>query len=83
MSYTKLLYHIVYATKERRPFLAPSWRADMHDYLGGTVRGLKGNAVEIGGVENHVHLLTSGRSSSRTDLRGRITVAAQKAQYSV
>ena len=59
MSYTKLLYHIVYATKERRPFLAPSWRADMHDYLGGTVRGLKGNAVEIGGVENHVHLLTS------------------------
>ena len=55
----KLLYHIVYATKERRPYLAPSWRTDMHDYLGGTIRGLKGTAMEIGGIEDHVHLLTS------------------------
>lgn len=31
----------------------------MHDYLGGTIRGLKGTALEIGGVEDHVHLLTS------------------------
>jgi REP element-mobilizing transposase RayT len=59
MSFTKPLYHIVYATKERRPFLTQSWRADMYDYLGGTVRGLKGTALEIGGVEDHVHLLTS------------------------
>lgn len=58
MSFTKLLYHIVYATKERRPLITPSWRADMHDYLGGTVRGLKGSSVEVGGVEDHVHLLS-------------------------
>ena len=59
MSFTKLLYHIIYATKNRRPFLTPSWRTDMHDYLGGTIRGLKGTTLEIGGVEDHVHLLTS------------------------
>jgi putative transposase len=59
MSYTKLLYHIVYATKERRPYLSPSWRNDMHSYLGGTIRGLKGTSLEIGGVADHVHLLTS------------------------
>jgi REP element-mobilizing transposase RayT len=59
MSYTSLLYHIVYATKERRPFLDTSWRNDMHDYLGGTVRGLDGTSFEVGGVEDHVHLLAS------------------------
>lgn len=26
-------------------------------YLGGTVRGLRGTALEVGGVADHVHLL--------------------------
>jgi REP element-mobilizing transposase RayT len=57
MSYTNLLYHLVYATKERAPFITDDLRPRLHEYLGGTVRGLGGVALEINGVADHVHLL--------------------------
>jgi REP element-mobilizing transposase RayT len=56
-SYTNLLYHIVYSTKGRKPFLQGASLADMHRYLGGAVRGEKGIAIEIGGIADHVHML--------------------------
>ena len=34
-----------------------SWRSKMHEYLGGTVRGLGGIPECVGGVADHVHLL--------------------------
>ncbi len=57
MSYTNLLYHVVYATKERAPFITRAFRPDLHRYLGGTVRGLNGIPLEINGTSDHVHLL--------------------------
>ncbi|MDX6499376.1 MAG: REP-associated tyrosine transposase [Blastocatellia bacterium] len=57
MSYTNLLYHIVYATKERAPLITNPLRARLHEYLGGTVRGLGGTALEINGTNDHVHIL--------------------------
>src|SRR5258708_7978102 len=39
MSCTNLLYHIVYATKERAPLITKALRHRLHEYLGGTVRG--------------------------------------------
>ena len=56
-SYTKLLYHLVFSTTERQPLITKPLRAPLYDYLGGTVRGLDGVAIEIGGVADHVHLL--------------------------
>ena len=35
----------------------PELRARLHDYLGGTIRGLGGYPEGIGGVADHVHLL--------------------------
>jgi REP element-mobilizing transposase RayT len=32
-------------------------RPQFHSYLGGIIRGLGGIALEIGGIEDHVHLL--------------------------
>ena len=58
-SYVPLHYHIVFSTKERRPFINSRWRASLYEYLGGTVRGLRGVAESVGGVEDHVHLLAS------------------------
>nr|MBA3440318.1 transposase [Pyrinomonadaceae bacterium] len=57
MSHTNLLYHIVFATKERAPLITPALRPALHQYLGGTVRGLRGTALEVGGVADHVHQL--------------------------
>jgi putative transposase len=52
-------YHLIFSTKERRSLIDPHWRKEMHEYLGGTVRGLDGRARSIGGVEDHVHLSVS------------------------
>jgi REP element-mobilizing transposase RayT len=56
-THTHLLYHIIFATKDRKPLIADSWRARLHEYLGGTVSGLGGTSQGIGGVADHVHLL--------------------------
>lgn len=55
-TYAQLLYHIVFSTKERRPWLTPSIRPRVYEYLGGTIRGVGGVSLEIGGVDDHVHL---------------------------
>lgn len=61
MSYTNLLYHIVYATKERAPLITNILRPRLHEYLGGTIRGLSGVALEVNGVTDHVHILAKIR----------------------
>ena len=50
--------HLVFSTKDRRPFLrdAPV-RAELHRYLGEISRRLECPPIAIGGVEDHVHLL--------------------------
>lgn len=62
-TYLSLHYHLVFGTKDRQPTIAPEWRERMHDYLGGTVRGLGGIPEEIGGVADHVHLLVGLKST--------------------
>jgi putative transposase len=59
MSYTKLLYHMVFATKARAPMITPALKSDLHGYLGGIVRKPGGTALEINGVADHVHLLAT------------------------
>jgi REP element-mobilizing transposase RayT len=62
-THTHLLYHLIFATKQREPVIAPAWRAQLHEYLGGTVRGLGGMPQGVGGVADHVHLLVSLKST--------------------
>ena len=61
MSYTNLLYHIVYATKERAPLIPSNLQSRLHEYLGGIVRGLDCVPIEINGMAEHVHLLVKIR----------------------
>ena len=58
MSYTNLLYHIVYGTKDRLPLITKELRPDLHRYLGGLVNRLHGTPLEINGMADHVHVLT-------------------------
>jgi len=56
-TYTCLLYHIVFSTKNREPSIAPSWRPRLHEYLGGAIRGLGGTPQGVGGTSDHIHIL--------------------------
>jgi putative transposase len=50
--------HLVFSTKNRRPFLRDEViRARLHEYLGGISKSLDCHPVRVGGVEDHVHLL--------------------------
>lgn len=62
-TFLSLHFHIVFSTKERRPFVKFPWRSKLHEYLGGTVRGLGGIPEIVGGVEDHVHLLVGLRAT--------------------
>ena len=60
-SYTNLLYHIVFSTKDRRPIIAPEYESRLYDYIGGTIRGVGGISLELNGTTDHVHLLAKPR----------------------
>ncbi|HYJ88970.1 MAG TPA: IS200/IS605 family transposase [Pyrinomonadaceae bacterium] len=60
-SYTNLLYHIVFSTKERRPLITSEYEPRLYEYIGGTIRGLGGISLEINSTEDHVHLLAKLR----------------------
>jgi REP element-mobilizing transposase RayT len=57
VSYTNLLVHIVFGTKGRLPIINAEIRPRLHSYIGATVRGLGGTALEINGIHDHVHIL--------------------------
>ena len=56
-SYTKLLYHIVFGTKKRQPWLVEEIQPDLYGILGGLVREEGGTALAINGMLEHVHIL--------------------------
>jgi REP element-mobilizing transposase RayT len=64
-TFLSLHYHVVFSTKERRPLIRAEWSPSLHEYLGGTVRGLLGMPEAIGGIEDHVHLLIGLKATHR------------------
>ena len=56
-TYISLNYHIVFSTKDRVSLISDSWAPRLHEYLGGTIKGLGGVSLQVGGIEDHVHLL--------------------------
>lgn len=66
-THTSLHCHIIFSTKERAPVISNEWRAKLHAYLGGIVKGMEGVPLAVGGIEDHVHLLVGLKSSHRLD----------------
>jgi REP element-mobilizing transposase RayT len=60
-SYTNLLYHLVFSTKERQPWLDTETSARLNDYLGGAIRSEGGVSISINGCADHIHILAKLR----------------------
>ncbi len=56
MAYTKLMYHMVFSTKDRRPFLQGDVLDRVCKYIGGIIRSEKGQMLAAGGAADHVHV---------------------------
>jgi len=57
-SLSMVYIHLVFSTKDRRPFLRDTKvRNSLHAYLGGISKQLDCPSLLVGGVEDHVHLI--------------------------
>ena len=58
-SLSAVYLHLVFSTKDRRPFLRDKTVRDaLHAYMGGVSKTLDCPPLIVGGVEDHVHLLS-------------------------
>jgi len=60
-SFTNLLYHIIFSTKDRRPIIKADYQSRLYDYIGGVLRSTGGISLGINGTEDHVHVLAKLR----------------------
>ena len=59
-SLSRVLIHTVFSTKGREPiFQDARLRSELHAYLGGCACSLECLPIQVGGVSDHVHLLTT------------------------
>ena len=68
-SLSRILVHLVFSTKNRKPFLADDFRDELHAYIGGIVEKRGGTLLHAGSVADHVHLLVvHPRTCTSSDL---------------
>jgi putative transposase len=60
-SFTNLLYHIIFSTKDRQPIITSAYESRLYEYIGGIIKGTGGIALSINGAEDHVHVLAKLR----------------------
>jgi len=78
-SLSKVILHIIFSTKNREPWLDSDVQPRMHAYLATICRDLGAEAVHVGGVADHVHIITTlPRSVSQAQLIEQIKKASSK-----
>ncbi|KKN57353.1 hypothetical protein LCGC14_0562950 [marine sediment metagenome] len=56
-SLSKMVVHLTFSTKDRRPLITSEIREELRAYLGGTLRDMDCPSLVIGAVADHVHIL--------------------------
>ena len=56
-TYSQIILHVVFSTKQRRLWITPDIQARLYEYVGGIIRAEKGTLYAIGGMPDHVHIL--------------------------
>ena len=57
-TYTQLLYHIVFSTKNREKVIVLNEKERLFKYIWGIIKNQKSVLYRINAVEDHVHILT-------------------------
>ena len=56
-TYSSLIYHIIFSTKNREPWLTLGIEQRVWAYIGGIARKHRMTALKVGGIEDHIHSL--------------------------
>jgi len=67
-SYRRILYHLVFRTKNSEPSLNPNYASELYAYTSGIVKNKNCFLYRINGVENHVHLLSENQQEHHKNL---------------
>ena len=62
-SLTNLIYHVVFSTKHREALIRAEIQIDLYNYIFGIIHNHQGSPLEIGGTEDHVHILLKIKAS--------------------
>jgi REP element-mobilizing transposase RayT len=62
-THLSLHYHLVFSTKNREPSMPSDLRGRIHEYLGGTIRGMNGDAHAVGGTSDHIQVFAGLRAT--------------------
>lgn len=57
-TYTRILYQIVYSTKNREHTLVKSNRDELYKYIWGILKNKNCHLYRIGGIADHMHIVT-------------------------
>lgn len=49
----------MFSTKYRRSLIMTTLQKRLYEYIGGIIRAQNGHLIEIGGIEDHIHLLAN------------------------
>jgi len=78
-SLSKVIIHIIFSAKNREGWLDSDVRPRMHAYLATVCRNLGAELVRVGGVTDHVDIVTTlPRTVSRADFIKEIEKASSK-----
>jgi putative transposase len=78
-SLSKVVLHIIFSTKDRESWLDSDVRPRMHAYLAAVCRDLGAQLVRVGGVADHVHIVTTlPRTLSQAQMIDRIKKVSSK-----
>lgn len=78
-SLSKVILHVIFSTKNREPWLESHVRPRVHAYLITICRDLGAELVTVGGVADHVHIVTTlPRTLSQADLVEQIKKGSSK-----
>src|SRR5688572_3334450 len=78
-SLSKVIIHVIFSTKDREPWLDCDVRRRVHGYLATVCRDLNAEALLVGGVADHVHLVTIlPRTLSQADMIERVKKTSSK-----
>ena len=56
-TFTQLQIHVVFSVQNRTPSLKTTWRNRLFEYMTGIIQNHGHKLLQIGGVEDHVHIL--------------------------
>lgn len=78
-SLSNVILHIIFSTKNREPWLDSGVRSRMHRYLATICRDFGAELVQVGGVSDHVHIVTAlPRTLSQAQIVEQLKTASSK-----